>query len=336
MKNIHKILLIKIGALGDLVDASASFITIKENYKNSEIYLLSDNKFRDVVKDCPIFETIFFLKGHPLKNIQTIVKIHRKNIDMAFDIQGNLTSNIFTFLSGAKERIGFYNTIIGKLLLTKSVKRKNILNPVDGQFPILRKAGIKNFSRDIKIWISKEDRNKFISFIKTYLLDINKKWIIMHPLSSERWFTKRWPKDYFAEISDIFINKEFQVIFIGGKDGCNYVDEIIKKMKAEPINLCGKTDFSQMALLLEKSVLLITNDSGPMHIGVAAGTKVLGIFGPTDPEKHCPPKAEYIYKKVPCGPCYKKTCDDLKCMKEITVQQVLNKALLLLEKPPVG
>ncbi|MCL5674180.1 MAG: glycosyltransferase family 9 protein [Candidatus Omnitrophica bacterium] len=334
MQKRQKILVIKTGALGDMVLASVSFIAIRENYKNSGVYLLTDEKFKDVVGACPVFEKVYFLKGHILKDVKTLLNIRREKPCITFDIQGNFISNFFSFVSGGKERIGFYSNLPGKIFLTKSVKRKNILNPVDGQFPLLKKAGIKNFSSNMKVWISEKKREDFRSFIKTQSFDTNKKWIVIHPVSSEGWFTKRWPKDYFAELSDILIKKGYQIIFIGSKDGCNYIEEIIKKMKTEPVNLCGKTDFARLVLLLEKSEILITTDSGPMHIGAASGTKVLGIFGPTDPGKHCPPGVEYIYKKSWCGPCYKKVCDDLRCMKEITVDQVLNKVLLLLEKPP--
>lgn len=323
-----KILIIKTGALGDLIISSCFFQTIKKNYPESKIYLLTQEIYKEVVEYCPIFETIFYLPKNRfgfLRFIKLVLRLNREKFDVIFDIQGNLKTNFYSFLIKSKKKYGFYRLKVGKLFFNGSIRKTEIRkNPVDGLLSVLKFIEIKEYVRKLRIWIPEERRKKFEEFIKENKLDKNKKWIAIHPFASPEWLTKRWMPENFAFLSDKLIEEGYEVIFIGYEKG-NYINEITSKMRNRPLNLVNKTDIHTLSLLLERCLVLITGDSGPLHIGVASGTKVIGIFGPSDPELHCPPGAYYIYKKVDCSSCYKKICNDMKCMKEIKVEEVYEK-----------
>ena len=194
---------------------------------------------------------------------------------------------------------------MGKIFLTKGIRKGERIDPVNGVLSILKFLKIEKYIKKMKIWIPEEERVKFKEFLKDYGIDENKKIIVIHPLSGTGWITRRWLKENFAKLSDKLIEDGYLVIFVGSGEN-DYVNDIISEMKNKPVNLINKTNLYQLSLLLEKSSLLITGDSGPLHIGVASGTKVLGIFGPSDPVIHLPPDTYYIYKKVDYSPCYKK------------------------------
>jgi ADP-heptose:LPS heptosyltransferase len=95
-----------------------------------------------------------------------------------------------------------------------------------------------------------------------------------------------------------------------------------------PINLAGKTDLAQLAELYRRCALLITNDSGPMHIAAAVGTPVVAIFGPTDPALTGPYGKQHVVLRagIPCSPCLKPYCTHtprMECMSLVSVEQVL-------------
>jgi ADP-heptose:LPS heptosyltransferase len=124
------------------------------------------------------------------------------------------------------------------------------------------------------------------------------------------------------------------IVFIGQDTDREIVGNIIDRMKNASHDLVGRTNIRQLASLLKRSRLLITNDSAPLHIGCAVGTKVLAIFGPTDPKKYGP-TGEFdtvISQKLFCSPCESAMCKhNYECMKLITPDAVFDAARMMLE-----
>ena len=321
MKPPQKILIIKTGALGDIILSSISFKTIKKNFSTYKIFLLTKSEFIEVVKDCPFLEKIFVLpsKKNLGEFLNFLLILRREKFRIIFDIQGNLKTNFYSFLIGAKERIGLYRKKIGKLFLTKGIRKRDDLNPVEHQRYFFEKIGIET-EENLELWI--KEKKEYRNFLKKYKLE-NGNYILIHPVASPEWKTKRWLPERFAALADILIEKGEKVVFIG--KGKKEIEKIIKKMKNKPLNLSDETTISQLIFIIKNSKVVITTDSAPLHIGAASGVKTIGIFGPTDPERHCPPQVRYIYKKVPCSPCHKKKCDKMICMKEIKVKDILEK-----------
>lgn len=318
-KMSKKILIIKTGALGDMILSSVSFKTIKKNFPHHKIYLLIKSKFIESVKDCPFFEKIFILPDgrNPVKFLNFLLILRKEKFDKIFDIQGNLKTNFYSFLIGAREKIGFYRKKTGKLFLTKGIRKRDDLNPVKYQRYFFEKIGIKT-DETLEIWIEKNGEYK--EFLKGNGLK-ERNYVVIHPVASTEWKTKRWLPDRFAKLADILIEKGEKIVFIGKER--NEIEEIIKKMRNKPLNLGDETDISQLIFLIKNSKIVITTDSAPLHIGAASKVKTVGIFGPTDPKRHCPPDVTYVYKKVECSPCYKKKCDKMICMKKITVEDIM-------------
>ncbi|MCM8803866.1 MAG: glycosyltransferase family 9 protein [Candidatus Omnitrophica bacterium] len=332
-----KILIIKTGALGDIISSFHFFFTLKENFPDDEIFLLTQKIYKDAVEFCPVFKKIFYLpEGFNFLKFLKIIKILRRlKFNMICDIQGNIKTNFYSFLIGGRKRYGIYKKMIGRLFLTKGlrIKKRRINGKVfyeKSRKSIFEILGIKKYVKELKIYIPEEKREIFKNFIKNNNVNENKKWIIIHPLTTKGYLAKRWLKKNFAQLADKLIEDGYEVIFVG-KGELEYVNDIILKMRTKPKNLVDKTDFYNLCLLIEKASLVITTDSSPLHISSIFGTKSIGIFGPTNPEKICPKNAYYIYKKVDCSPCYKKRCKSMKCMEEIKVENVYDKVKEILK-----
>ena len=133
--------------------------------------------------------------------------------------------------------------------------------------------------------------------------------------------TKRWPPEYFGKLASLL---QLRSIIVGSKDDVHIANEIVARSRGKSFSLAGKTDLKELIAVIKGSKYLVTNDSGPMHIAAALGVPVFAIFGPTDPARTGPyGKGHTIIREpVECAPCFKKTCGDIKCMKDLSAEKV--------------
>ncbi len=147
---------------------------------------------------------------------------------------------------------------------------------------------------------------------------------------------KRWLPERFAGVGKRLVSEhKARILLFGQRQEKGLSDFIAGRIGENCLNLAGKTTLAQLAALLERCNLLLTNDTGPMHIAAALGVPVIAVFGPTDPRTTAPAGEKHIIvrKPVACSPCLKRRCPtDHQCMKEIGVEDVFNAALKLLGK----
>ena len=146
---------------------------------------------------------------------------------------------------------------------------------------------------------------------------------------------KRWTQEGFAAVSDRLSGEcGASIVFIGMKEDEEVVSGVISRMKNKPHNFVSRTNIRQLASLLKRAKLLITNDSAPLHLGCAVGTKVLALFGPTDPAKYGPTGEfdTFINKKLFCSPCENAVCKyNYECMKLISADEAFDAAKMMIE-----
>jgi len=155
--------------------------------------------------------------------------------------------------------------------------------------------------------------------------------IVACHVSANNGQSKRWPVPYWATLLDRLIRDEHvQVILTGAPNDLPLIEKITARMHEQPFNLAGKTSLTQLAALLKRADLLISGDSGPMHMAGAVETPLIAIHGPTDPQLSGPVSrhATVLRSEIWCSPCYeaKDTADcrffTTQCMKDITPAQV--------------
>ena len=174
------------------------------------------------------------------------------------------------------------------------------------------------------IIINEKEKCKVDGFLRKHEIVDEKPLIAIHPMA--RWETKQWDAQKFARLSDQLIKHyNAQIVFTGGKQDGPVIANIISLMKERAVNASGETTLKELAYLFKCSQLVITTDSGPMHIAAAMGTPVIALFGPTAPWRTGPysKNATIVRKSLYCSPCFKKKCNHISCMKDITVKDVL-------------
>ena len=141
---------------------------------------------------------------------------------------------------------------------------------------------------------------------------------------------KRWPADRFALVADHLARQwKARVLLVGSARETGVLDAVARVMKEPSISLGGRTSIAVLPGLLRRARLLLTNDTGAMHVAAAVGTPVLAVFGPTDAVATGPlgPRAAIVETSVPCSPCLLRECPiDHRCVQGVTVGQVIRAA----------
>ena len=146
---------------------------------------------------------------------------------------------------------------------------------------------------------------------------------------------KRWPAERYAKLSDRFSDAGVDVVLVGSPGELEVSHEVSARAGHKPIVLTGKTTVADVVALISIADLLVTNDTGPAHIGAALGTPTLVIFGPTNPLTTYPrsPHAELIRQPPDCAPCMLRDCPiDHRCMTSISVDEVFRRAMTMHER----
>jgi len=324
-----RILLIKIGAIGDVILAVPSIRALRNSFPGAFISVLVDKESRHILKKCPYVDSLILCdrKGKD-KGIKGLIRIsgiiRRSFFDISIDLQNNRFSHVLAWLGTVRRRYGYNNGKLG-FLLNNGLRYKKIkTGPLEEQFRVLKKAGVNTIgaSRRLEIWPGRED----FLYVDNLLKDA---WVREgQPLIGinigGRWKTKRWPLKYFARLSDMLAAKDMRVVVTASKGEEALARDLEGAIRGKVINAAGKTTLPQLAALVKRCKVFVTGDSAPMHIASSMGTNFVALFGPTDAKRHLEPtdKGRVIQKDVRCGPCYKPGCKKPVCMERISVEEV--------------
>ncbi|MBW1768896.1 MAG: glycosyltransferase family 9 protein, partial [Deltaproteobacteria bacterium] len=193
---------------------------------------------------------------------------------------------------------------------------------IDRYLKVAESLGCDSARWDGHIPVSAPDRRLIDQILVSGGID-KKPLVAINPIA--KWRTKLWRPERFAILADrIRDEMGCEVIFTGSNLDEQIIGDITAMMKARPLNLAGQTNLKELAYFYSRCKLLITTDTGPMHMAAAMGCSVVALFGPTAPWRTGPygKGHKVIRADVECSPCFKKRCEHTKCMEEITVEKV--------------
>lgn len=336
MISYQKILVLQTAFLGDVILSTPLIRALRQLYPTAQLDVLTIPETGVIFKANPyINEIIYFHKRSILKKmisfISLIFKIRYKKYDLAISIQSSLTSSFLLLLSGVPERVGFNR----QKFVTLSVEHTKGLHKIQKILRLLEPLTDKKFDMQTEIFWTAIEEEKSNLILEKYQ---NQQRHIIGIAPGSIWNTKRWIKEYYAELVKLLENEDIQVILIGGKEDfelCNFI-----KNNSNAVNVAGLLSILESAALIEKLDLLITNDSAPLHIANAVKTDVIAIFGPTVKEIGFYPfreNDEVIEVDLDCRPCGThggKKCPlgHHNCMKLITAKMVFNAVIDHLQK----
>lgn len=316
---VKRILFITLSNIGDIVLTTPVISVLSEHFSDAMLDVMVGPNGEELFKKHPaVFKVIVYDKQVSLREKQLLIRKLRK---VRYDLIVDMRNSLFPFLLGARYR----TSPIQNMPMTVRHKKKQHLWK-------LRAIGLDVDDAPFYLYMAKEDLNFAEKIIGR--LDKAKPIIVVSPGAKSE--IKRWTKKGYTElISRLAGELNAHVIIVGDKVDSALVKDIISASNVDVIDLSGKTNLSELAALLKRSHLIITNDSAPMHIGAAVGAKVLAIFGPTDPHLYGPTGANdrIVRKRRRCSPCEKAQCEfEHECMKYITSDEVFETAKEMLGK----
>ncbi|MBL7071168.1 MAG: lipopolysaccharide heptosyltransferase II [Candidatus Omnitrophica bacterium] len=330
--SLKNILVIKMGALGDVILSIPSLKAIRKKFPNSMIKVLVGLASSDAFRGCPyINERIVYnpdLKASRLKSVLDVAaKLRREDFDIVIDLQNNKKSHLISFLTMANYRYGYDNEKWSFFLNRRVKNIKTPMEPVEHQFRTLKLLGIERSDEPLEFWPSQEDEDWADSFLKENWMDPAHTLVGINIGASGRWQSKRWEADYIAQLCDSLAKKyNIRTLLTGVNKDLQAARDIVRATDSKPMISAGKTDILQLASLMKRCKVYITTDSAPLHVAASVGVPFIALFGPTDPKRHMPKADKYklLTGNVKCSPCYKPSCGKKnKCMKRIKVDDVL-------------
>ena len=260
MKKSENILIIKHGALGDLIQADGIIKSIRYEHKNAKLILLTSKKFINLMSMCPYIDDQLIDNRSSFLNIFSLINLYKKlkkyNFKIIYDLQNS-------------QRTYIYRKYLFKKIKWVTTDRKD--HPISG----LR--GLEEMLREYLV-ISKDIFRPDISWLAIDTKNIIKKnkilskYIVLLPGSSKKNPLKRWP--YFVDFAKLLISKGYEVITILGP-------EELEMNRSFPGRILKNLDWSQLSGVIKKSYFVVGNDSGPSHIASCLNKKGLALFGPS-------------------------------------------------------
>lgn len=325
-----KILIVKPSSLGDVVHSLPFLNALKERFPEADVHWVIAKGLEGLLTGHPMIKKVWIIDkemwrklsriGNSFHEIRALLKSLRKErFEIVVDLQGLLRSGIITRATGAPLRVGFKESREGsRFFYTHKVEGGKDIHAVDRYLKIAAFLGCD--TADVRFPFPLYNQPSASSLQPlAFSLSLTGDYAVVIP--GARWKTKRWPPEKFGELTLLL---PLRTVIVGSKGDMNSAREVVALSKGKAVSLAGKTDMRELIEVMRGARFVVSNDSGPMHIAAALGIPVFAIFGPTDPVRTGPyGKGHTILREdIPCAPCFRRTCDDLKCMEGLSVERV--------------
>ncbi len=338
-----RILIVRTDRIGDVVLSTPVIKALRDGFPQAYITMMVSPYAAGVVEGNPYLdEVIVYDKDKEHKSwwssFNFCRELSRRKFDLAVILHPTNRAHLLAFLAGIPRRVG-YDKKLGFLLTDKLLHSKQLgeKHEIGYNLDLVRVLGLDPkdclpfvpIKPEAEAWANQE--------LAAAGIKKTEKILVIHPGASCP--SKIWPPDRFAASGDRLIERYgFKAVIISGPKDIGLADDLEKMMKHSALNLAGKTTVEQMASILKRSRLFISNDSGPVHIASALGVPVVSIFGRSQaglsPKRWGPSgsNSRILHREVGCIECLAHNCvKGFACLKAITVEDVMMAVSELLE-----
>ncbi len=336
-----KILIVKLGSIGDIVHTLPTLSAIRKAIPQAEITWVVESRTSEILRDNPTLDRLIELDTKAVRRrlvsgetllylLQQLRQLNASPFDVAIDFQGLIKSALIMFLSKAKRRCGFVRSALrekqSRFLLNQTFAVPSRSHVIVKNLTLAEKAldisvPISPYDFEFPICVSTEHENEADKAIET----IGHNFAILNPGGG--WYTKLWSPERFGLLADALWNnykiKSAVTYGPGEEEPALRVVNSSESKQAHAINLSLKGFYS----LAKCASLYVGGDTGPTHLAVAAKTPIVGLFGPTEWWRNGSPFLEDVCVErndIDCREnCHRRSCNKWVCM-DIEVERVLN------------
>jgi heptosyltransferase-1 len=328
-----RVLLVRLGALGDLVHALPFAAALRTAHPDARIDWLVDARYRALVDLVPIVNERLSLNTRALTGPASlpavIGRLRLARYDIAFDAQGLIKSALLARASGAGRVIGFARAALrepaARVFYTDSIDPAPATHVIEKTMSLLRAVGIE--PSGVRWQFPLQGRPSPVPACTREVLGIERgaPFVLINPGAA--WPNKRWPAERFAALArEVQARHHLKSAVLWGP-GEETLAAQIARASAGAAEMAPATTLSDALALAQEARLLVSGDTGPTHLAAAAGTPVVGLYGPTDPARNGPwhPDDICVSRFAACACHHQRRCHRLAawCLADITVADVL-------------
>jgi len=345
------ILIVKLSALGDVVQTLPAFEALRNHYPTAHISWLVEEGAAELLEYYPGLDEVYvchrkswlqrlrnplFWPALCLDIIRFSRGLRSRYFDVIIDFQGLLKSAIWVGLARGARKIGFDGTREGswRFLNERLPPYDPDRHALDRYLDVARYLGAE--VEEILVhdpWTLAEEQ-QFRNRLNQVIGNGESPLVVCHPVS--RWQTKLWPNSKFARLAAEMVERlQATVVFTGSEKDRDEIAAVMRQAGLSGLhNWAGTTNLRELAYLCKRAAVVISTDSGPMHLAAVLGTPVVALFGPTAPWRTGPygNKHQVLRMELDCSPCFQRNCETVECMTAIEVDDVFRAVVEQLNK----
>jgi 3-deoxy-D-manno-octulosonic-acid transferase/heptosyltransferase-1 len=341
----RSILIVKLSAIGDVIQTLPMAEALKRQYPDARIDWVVEEDASPLLFNHPVINRVIISRrkswlkkalklGEFWKTLgemgRFIRELRSRRYDWVIDNHGIFKSGLLVLLARGRRKIGFQASAgiadEGSYFFTHerykplSIERHALERYLD----LVSQLGVQTDSTAFHLPVPPEAVKRVEVMLREKGFDSHPL-VVLHPMA--KWETKQWPAERFARLISALAQRKASVVITGSPQDEGPIGEILRRMgdSAEVLNLAGKTDLMDLAAIFSLSDLVLSPDTGPMHLAAAVKAPLIALFGPTAPWRTGPYGNNHaiLRKDLPCSPCFKKKCRTMECMDSISVEEVL-------------
>ena len=342
----NRILVIRLDRLGDVVLSTPVLQALRRQFPHAFIALMVRPSCREVVEGHPCLnEVILYEKEGAHRSLMGTLRFARRlrryDFDTALVLHPSNRSHWIPWLARIPIRIGYDRK--SAWLLTHRVphrKQEGAKHEARYSLELLELFGFNPAISNPVIPVHPEAAKRVDELLSSSSVAPSERLVAVHPSAS--CISKRWMSERFAQVADRLIREHgVRICLVAGEADAPHVKQMSRAMREPALNFAGRLSVGELAALLRRARLLISNDSGPVHVAAAVGTPVVDIFGRNQrglsPLRWGPLGEGHVvlHKEVGCVTCLAHNCDiEFLCLTSLSVEEVYRAAVSVLERDP--
>jgi 3-deoxy-D-manno-octulosonic-acid transferase/heptosyltransferase-1 len=336
------ILIVKLSAIGDVLHTLPALNALRHAFPQATITWLIEEAASELILGHEALDRVIVSKrkrwlkdvrgknrGLAFQEIRAFVQeLRDTRYDIILDFQALLKSAMLITLAKGDRKIGYGRGMEHSeeswLFLNERIPAMDMnIHALTRNLMMLAPLGIFSQETEYRLPITLADRDHANRLLSGTGRPSDQPVICINPVA--KWETKLWRNDRFAQLADVLMERTgAAIVFTGAMEDATSIENIRHQMKHPSLSTAGQTTLKVLAAIYERSNLLVTTDTGPMHLCAAVNTPVVALFGPTAPWRTGPfgEKHRIIRAQLSCSPCFRRQCPTRACMDEIGVDQV--------------
>ncbi|MFW5878874.1 MAG: glycosyltransferase family 9 protein, partial [Myxococcota bacterium] len=323
----RRILCVRLDAAGDVLMTTPAIRALKESGCGRQVTLLISDTGAEVAAFVPEVDEILTYRAPWMKSklrdvsprchLEMVARLSAGNFDAAviFTVysQSPLPAALLCFQAGIPLRLAHCRENPYHLLTDwepETEPEQHIRHEVRRQLDLVSLVGARTRRESLSFAVPEESRAGMSRKLLASGLEPGRPWLVVHPGGTAR--SRRYPTKYYSRLLDLLFDRQgHQAVVTGTRKERSIVNALVRRTRAPVVDLCGSLDLGELGALLQAAPLLVSGNTGPVHMAAAFGTPVVDLYALTNPQ-HAPwaVPSRVLYRDVPCRWCYKSLCPE--------------------------